>query len=192
MPDMPSRMSIPYNASNPFFPNNAAHRISWPAYEQHIAAKLESIREHYGKWVAINGPIPLKLRLAKKWRFREPLFGFRHDVQPGQAADNLDAIELAHSDWSMFLSIYSMELQDMLAIESVGISRHDLDTISVLVDRMEQYESYILQREVFELSNVRETLRANQTDFSYEQLWNSCNIVVPDAKDATYLKLTFG
>jgi hypothetical protein len=185
-------MSKPYNASNPFFPNNAAHRMEWPAYEKHVRDKLGSIRAAYGAWVAINGPIPLKLKLARKWRFKEPLFGFRHDVQPGLAADGLDEIELQHNDYTMFLSVYNMEQDDLIAIESIGMSRHDMDPINYLTDRMEQYENYILQRELFEHSNVRETLRANQTEFSYEQLWHTCNIVVPDTKAATYLKLTYG
>lgn len=183
---------MPYNASNPFFPNNAAHRITWPAYEKHIRDKLSSIRDAYANWVAAYGPIPLKLKLAKRWRFSDPLFGFHHDAPSGQAADDLDDIELQHNEWTMFLSVYNMEHDDILTIEQIGIPGQDMTTIWTMVDLMEQYESYILQRELFEHSNVRETLRANETNYSYEQLWNSCNIVVAEAKDAAYLKLAYG
>lgn len=187
---MPSRMSKPYNSSNPFLPYEPSHRADWPEYEEYLAEKLASVRQQVTDLVSQYGPVPLKLKVSNNPSGSDHAFTATRDESDTRFA-TLEDLEYPDRQTTYTDEVYEPTSAVYREMTALGIDASDLEVTGTIDDLMGQYEAFLVQQELFEQSDVKAAMLKNNINYSITQWRESILLLVPDSRHATYVKMTY-
>lgn len=184
-------MSKPYDASNPFLPYDESHRADWPEYKQYVEEKLGEVQSALIDWKAANGPVPMKLRASAQTSQHGTTFTPFLDGKAG-GVDDLEELADQTRQYNYVGDPLLMASNVSAELTALGVDIQAVDDVATISDLMEQYEAHLVTREIFQFSDIEETLQSMNIAYQSEQFRDEFQIIVADPQQAKYLQLTYG